>query len=71
MTTLRCIQSLYKSTYKRLAFKQGKSYEVVTEDAHGPLPSEYTCLKDETGQAFTFAKTPVPTLYFVEDYFRV
>jgi hypothetical protein len=71
MTTLRCIKSLHKSTYKGLAFKNGKSYEVVTEDAHRPLPSEYTWLKDEHGNAFTFAKTPEPTLYFVEEYFQV
>lgn len=68
---LRCIKSLHKSTYKRLAFKKGKSYEVITEDAQGPLPSQYTWLKDECGNAFTFAKTPEPTLYFVEEYFRV
>lgn len=62
--TLRCIKSLRKSTYKGLAFKAGRDYEVVTTD------SDFIYIIDEMGHKFNFSGMRVPIYYCVTDYFR-
>ncbi len=62
---VHCINSLYKSTYKGLAFKKGKTYQVVKEDA------EYYWIIDRLGHEFDFAKTKPTPCYIFTDYFKL
>jgi hypothetical protein len=74
-TSLKCIKSLYKSTYRRNAFTKGKRYTQVTMDEHGRSilgAGMGVWIKDETGHAFNFTREPNATgCYVLSDYFLV
>lgn len=67
---LKCIQSLYKSTYKRNAFSKNKIYTVTNEN------SDFLYVIDNENQEFSISKfphhlqSPPNSFYFLEDYFK-
>ncbi len=61
---LRCIKSLYKSTYRGNAFVEGKEYEIASEEPNTVY------VYDEHGNSFNFFKTAGTPYYFLDHYFE-
>jgi hypothetical protein len=59
---MKCIKSLYKSTYKRMAFLKNKKYTIAYED-------DYVCVVDEMNREFNFSRTKNGHSYVLSDYF--
>lgn len=62
---MKCIKSLYKSTYKGYAFTKGKEYVIDSED------DEFYTFIDNLGRKFEMSKKLTTIYYFVEDYFKM
>ena len=68
---LKCIKSLYKSTYKRLAFnKNNKKYKVLEKDWIGLNGKKYLFVEDNLNQSFSFSMIPDEIHYYMFDYFK-
>lgn len=63
LNTFKCVQSLYKSTYKRLAFKKGHTYHSFEED------DEFVWLINERGNRFGFTKHKNDKNYWIDEHF--
>lgn len=62
---MKCIKTLYKSTYKNNAFICGKDYNLSYID------NDYIFIKDECDNEFSFVKIKKYGFYWIEDYFKV
>ena len=66
---LKCVKSLYKSTYRKNAFTKGKKYEVV------PSPwsddKTYVYIRDSEGRPFSFSMIAGEHMNVVSDYFKL
>ena len=60
---LKCKKSLYKSTYRKNAFKAGKRYTESEEYKNDP---DHRWIIDETGRLFSFSKANWPGFYYFE-----
>jgi hypothetical protein len=59
---MKCIKSIFKSTYRKNAFHKGRVYEVVLED-------DYTWLRDNEFNEFSFVREEKYGMYLLSDYF--
>jgi len=59
---MKCIKSLFKSTYRKNAFHKGRVYEVVLVD-------DYTWLRDNEFNEFSFVREEKYGMYLLSDYF--
>ncbi|SRR3972149_3354492 len=62
MIKLRCIKTLYKSTYKGNAFTRNKLYEIRSDKNH-----DFIHILDNQGRFFGFEK---PQLRFTKQYYK-
>lgn len=76
MNKVKCIKSLYKTTYKKNAFTKGKKYDIHILDSKESAP-EIIFVIDSEGHSFNFALVePDPNpmhlthaMYKFSDYF--
>ncbi len=60
---VKCIKSLYKSTYGSNAFVKNKTYS-------SSIPGDdFIWIKDEEGNTFSFSKDIIWGMYQFDDYF--
>lgn len=62
---VKCIKSLYKSTYLKNAFTKGKEYSIVDKD------KDMFYLIDNNGNEFNFSINSNKTYYSFNDYFKI
>lgn len=62
---VKCIKSLFKSTYKKNAFNEKKEYFIV-EDT-----DKFYYILDENNHPFNFAKENHGVFCFFDDYFEM
>jgi hypothetical protein len=69
MTTVKCIKSLYKSTYKSKAFIKNKFYILDSKEPD----MDFVWVIDEMDHKFNFTTTKDETTYFYrfDDYFKL
>ena len=60
---LKCIRTLYKSTYKGSAFKKNKSYKVLCRE------DNRLYIEDKYEKDFAFCIKPEKYLYHIDTYF--
>ena len=61
---LKCVKSLYKSTYEKNAFTKNKLYNILSED------NVYINIVDNEGRDFNIAKNVDGYSYVFSDYFE-
>ena len=69
---VKCIKSLYKSTYKRNAFTKGRKYEYMGQAGFRDKDTcVFVLIKDATGNELAFASSRDGSSHRVfEDYFE-
>jgi len=63
---MKCIKSLWKSTYQGLAFTAGQDYRVLNTVNE----EKYIIIFDNEGQCFSFSRVAKFGFYFIDEYFE-
>ena len=67
---VKCVQSLYKSTYGKNAFNNNKKYKI--DSIENSRVGVLVRVIDETGRPFTFIKEKNRRdMYYFGDYFKI